>query len=202
MLHLIQGFKFETDSLEDFSKMLDPIVHIMFRSQNSQYTKLHLRGKPSYGWNDGSEYKWSNKGILEQNGRHLTIEPCATFAGATEYKVSNSYSYKEDAAKEVSHCDKLPPTRLWVATLADSIHDFNAKNDDVYCAGQTQMINKAMQAMALAERNKKEEFDALRVEDWMEDGDGSVNTGFRMHMDYDGGSEVLILSLCHIYYGK
>jgi hypothetical protein len=66
------------------------------------------------------------------------------------------------------------------------------------------MINRATHAMQCAERDKKEEFEKLRTPEWMDQGqgDGSIGMGFRMAKEYDCGSEVLNLSLCHVYYGK
>lgn len=199
MIHLTQKFEFETDSIEDFGQMLEIIVPLMFRHQNSESTKLHLKGKPRSYWGDGSEYKWSDMGILEHKGWH-SIKPCGTFAGARQYKVHDTVVTKEDAAKEASHCERLAPTRLWIATLSDSPSGFG--KDDIACTSRIQMINKAIHSAQYAERTKKEEFEALRVDEWMDGMDGSVHMGFRMAMDYDGGAEVLSLSLCHIYYGK
>lgn len=195
----IQNFKFETDSLEDFEKMLEVIVHCLFRHQNSEYTKLHLKAKEPSHWDDGSEYKWTDKAILQTGQRNCVIEPFATYAGAKQYKVTNEYITLEDAAKEASHCDKLPPTRLWIATLSDSNCGFNK---DHYCGTKSQMINKAIHATKNVYGKRKNEFDALREPDWMTNGDGSIGTGFRMAVEWDCGAQVLALSLCHIYYGK
>lgn len=199
MINHTQSFEFETDSLEDFERMLETIVHTLFRHQNSEYTKLHMRKKAPH-WGNGSEYKWSDKGILQHGGKNYSIEPCATYAGAKQFKVLNPYVTLDEAAKEASHCDHLPPTRLWVATLCDSACAFN--KEDWLCQTKSQMINRAAHAMQCAARDKKEEFKELRTEGWMENGDGSVDMGFRIAKEYNGGSEVLNLSLCHVYYGK
>jgi len=201
MIHMVQQFEFETDSLEDFERMLETIVHIEFRHQNSEYTKLHMKKKPSFSWGDGSEYKWTDRAILQTGGKSYTIEPCATYHGASQFQVRNQHLNLEEAAKEASHCDKLPPTRLWVATLSDSACGFK-KGEDHYCQTKSQMINRAAHAMQQAAKDKKDEFAQMRTPEWMDHGDGSIGTGYRIANEWDSGSRVLILSMCHVYYGK
>lgn len=204
MIHMVQQFEFETDSLEDFERMLETIVHLEFRHQNSEYTKLHLKKKPPH-WADGSEYKWTDRGIIgigpSGAQKCFSIEPCATLAGAKQFKVLNQWTTLEEAAKEASHCERLPPTRLWVATLSDSACGFK-KGEDHYCQTKSQMINKAIHAMHHADNAKIEAFGKLRTESWMEGGDGSLGMGYRIASEWDCGSRVLNLSLCHVYYGK
>lgn len=199
MINHVEKFEFETDSLEDFERMLETIVHTLFRHQNSEYTKLHIR-KKAPRWSDGSEYKWSDRAILQLAGKNYSVEPCATYAGAKQCKVLNQHVTLDEAAKEASHCDKLPPTRLWVATLCDSACAYK-QGEDWLCQTKSQMINRAAHAMQCAARDKKNEFEELRTEDWMH-GDGTIAMGFRIAKEYDSGSEVLNLSFCHVYYGK
>lgn len=201
MIHHTETFEFETDSLEDFERMLECIVHTLFRHQNSEYTKLHLAHKPPSYWGDGSEYKWSDKAMIEAGGKIYTIEPCATYGGATKYRTVNQHLNFDEAAKEASRCDKLPPTRLWVATLSDSSCRFE-KGKDHYCTTKSQMINRAAHMMQQADRDKKAEFEKLRTPEWMDKGDGTVRMGYRIAKEWESGSEVLYLSLCHVYYGK
>jgi hypothetical protein len=157
-----------------------------------------MKKTPQSHWEDGSEYKWANRGIIAIGDQCYSIELCATYHGARQYKTLNKWFNLEDAAKEASHYEKLPPTRLWVATLSD----YGFRDGDIFCHSKSQMINRAAHAMQIAAKDKKDEFDKLRVEDWMEDGDGSYDMGFRIAKAYDSGSIVLHLSLCHIYYGK
>jgi hypothetical protein len=201
MINMVQQFEFETDSLEDFERMLEVIVYTEFRHQNSEYTKLHMKKKPSSHWGDGSEYKWTDKSILQIDKKFYSIELCATYHGARQVKVCKEHTSLEDAATNANQCDKLPPTRLWVATLSDSSCGFK-KGEDHYCQTKAQLINRAAHAMQCADRDKVDEFEKLRTPDWMDRGDGSVSMGFRIAKEYDGGSEVLQLSLCHVYYGK
>jgi hypothetical protein len=200
MIHHIQHFEFETDSLKDFERMLETIVHIEFRYPNSEYTKLHMKNKPPSFWNDGSDYQWTQKAIIEVNQKIYSIEPCATFHGAKQYKTLNQYVSLEEAAKDTNHCKRVPATRLWVATLSDSACGFK-KGEDHYCQSKSQIINHASTAMQHA-ATKTEEFAKLRVPEWMDRGDGSIGMGFRMSHEWEAGSEVLYLSLCHVYYGK
>lgn len=197
MINMVQQFEFETDSLEDFERMLEVIVHTEFRHQNSEYTKLHLKKKPPH-WSDGSEYKWTDRGIISIGQKIFSIMPCATYGGARQYRVLNQWVTLDEAAKEANHCEKLPPTRLWVATLSDSSCGFK-KGEDDYCYNKSQMINKAIHHMRHAD---KKEFEKLRTEEWMDQGDGSIGIGYRIASEWDSGSRVINLSLCHVYYGK
>ena len=205
MIHLVQQFEFETDSLEDFEKMLEVIVYTEFRHQNSEYTQLHMQKNPPSHWDDGSEGKWTDKAIIgvgpSGQQKIYTIEPCATYHGAKQYRTLNQHVSLEEAAKDASHYERLPATRLWVATLSDSACKFK-KGQDHACNTKSQMINRATHAMQIAYRDKKAAFDELRVPEWMESGDGSYDMGFRLASGWDSGSRALYLSLCHIYYGK
>jgi len=120
---ITQNFEFETDELDDFKQMLETTINILFKHSNSGYTKLHLKKLPSYYWEDGSEYKWSDRGIIDM-GSIYSIKPCAIYHGAKQYKILNQHLSLADAAKEANECKMLPPTRLWAATLADSAHSF------------------------------------------------------------------------------
>lgn len=200
MIHMVQQFEFETDSLEDFERMLETIVHMEFRHPNGEYTKLHMKGKEPSFWGDGSEYKWTEKAILQNGGKIYSIEPCGVYGGAKQYKTLNQYVSMDEAAKEACHSEKLPPTRLWLATLSDSSCGFK-KGEDHYCQSRSQMINRAV-AVAQNAAKKKEEFEGLRTDEWMDGMDGSVNMGFRIAGGWDCGARVINLSLCHVYYGK
>lgn len=200
MIHLTQKFKFETDSLEDFERMLETIVHTLFRHQNSEYTKLHLRKKEPSHWSDGSEYEFSDKAVIDVDNNIYTIEPTYMHHGAKRYQTVQKYKNLDAACKDACESKKLPPTRLWVATLDDSACHFK-KGEDLYCQSKSQMINRAVHAMQCAAKDK-DKFNRMREPEWMTHGDGSVGMGFRISCEYDSGSEVLNLSLCHIYYGK
>jgi hypothetical protein len=201
MINLVQKLEFETDSLADMEKMIELIVYTEFRHQNSEYTQLHMKKNPPSHWEDGSEYKFSDKAIIDVGGKIYVIEPTYMQAGAKQFKPVKEYKSLDAAAKDAYGSEKLPPTNLWVATLSDSHCGFK-KGEDHACNTKAQMINRAAHSMQIAARDKKEAFEELRVPDWMANGDGSYSMGFRIASSWDSGSRVLYLSLCHIYYGK
>lgn len=201
MLNLVQKFSFETDSLDDIAAMLGVIVPTVFKYPNGEYTQKHVvtEEKNPY-WNNGSDFVFSSIGIMEHDKKVYSIDRCATYGGAAQYRILQEHRNLDDAAKIASETKRLPPTRLFLAKLGDSKSAYaNSKDHAIKCRGNDSMINEAVKRAKTA---PKVQFEQLRTPEWMEYGDGSIRMGYRLAAEYDCGSQVLILSACHIFYGK
>jgi len=208
-INMTQAFKFETDCLESYSKMLKNIIPILFDRESGEYTKLHIKTGPidSVYWDDGSSYGdyWDNMTrVLEKPDGTATFLDERTYSGAVVLKEAKRFSSLDEATMEATaeseKNNESKPTRVLIALLLDYKSEF--EKGDIGCRSHKMMHVKAMNLVKSFDRSEVEN----KLGDGYDDGfmrsDGSIDVAYRMHWEPSGGRNKLLLSATHAYYGK
>jgi hypothetical protein len=89
---------------------------------------------------------------------------------------------------------------MHVCTINDSASDMQEKDERF--VRYADLIRSAMEHVRTADVSAFFARCGSGHTDWFDHNDGSIDVGYRISKRPFGGSGVLDLSLCHIYYGK
>ncbi len=209
-INMTQAFKFETDDLESFEKMLRVIVEILYGGRKfGDHSKLHLQVKNQhYGFPDGKDYHASRNEqpeMLAEGGKYFALKPQRVYGGAFFVTKDTSFTDKDKAARfSCSKWREPKATRMWIATFADYIEDFDhlKKDERIYCASVNDAVKQAMEVVRAVDPKVFFEKFGDGYHYAFNRFDGSIGHGYRMEWSPSGASDHLHLSMIHAYYGK
>jgi len=186
------------------------MIPILF-GKNSQYTKLHIKTKQPYMWENGTyrlnKYEGGELRVLRKPGGASQLETAFLHGGVRTYKEIKQFDSLEEAtgetAKENTKRETKPkPDKVFALRLCDYASDFKRKEGDKACRSYNDMLKKTMEEL------KKLTLDRLKSKlgDGYNEGfmhfDGSVDLGYRLEQIPNGGWRQLDISLVHLYVGK
>jgi len=206
-INMTQALVFETDDLQSFGKLLEPVSQILFETKSGKYKPKVILKPPSY-WEDGQYEDYDHHSaqpmmlpIMDTETDVLLVEPCATFGGATQLKVvDNAATLDEAARKACAKRQKPLPKRQWICTIENYVEQRDFKRGEYVSPKNHQELVGVV--LELCSNVDKEKFrhDFADIEDRYFD--GSVGVGYRMQWRPNGGWNVLDISMVHAYYGK
>jgi hypothetical protein len=197
-INMTQAFEFETDDLKSFEKVLVSAISVMFHDKNDQYVQLHI--DPTKGddyWHDGG---YDNSVAVYKNGNKFDVIKTQYIKNIQYAAKVDSFNTLDEAVKAAEKTDRARPTRLFVAGLFD--YRSSIRKDSIRCKSQKEMHEEAMKLVQNVDINKLNEACGDGYSDGFQNFDGSIDVGYRMHYEPQGGWNCLYLSLVHMYYGK
>lgn len=203
-INMTQAFKFETDSLESFERMLHAAVRVMFRDKKTKHTQLFItsqkQGKLEGGHGDG----WDNvPSVIDLNGQFHHLNNAAMYHGAPFMKLGQKFASKDEAASAAHAKYQEPkPTRMRVATLADYKPEMERDDLAIPCNTYDRMVIEAVARMQKITMQDLVNALGDGCTSWFNNSDGSIGLAYRMHYGPMGGWNKLYLSVTHAYYGK
>ena len=201
---MTQSFCFESDSLESLEKVLRTVFSVVYSKFDKFYECYLTTQEPEY-WEDGSKSSWDEcPSIYQTGGKYLHLGGSYIYGGARILKKTAEFDTLDKAAEESSKQFKhIDGNRMFLCGVSDYELSFEEKES-------FQTTDKAVDRVIEICRNASSKENIIKFfqkkgdgyTSWFNGDDGSVDIGWRVHWEPDGGFNKLYISMIHVYYGK